>query len=308
MLLATDLDGTFLGGSIAQKQQLYQLIRNNPDIKLVFVTGRGLETVLPLIHDPAIPNPDFIIADVGATVIDGTDLRPMIPIQGTFEESWPGKFAVKQKLTGVSGLLPQEVPQQRRCSFYYDETTDIAAVRSVADELGCDLLTSAGKYLDILPKGVNKGTTLQKLLHHIGFPEHQVLVAGDTFNDHALFTTGYKGVAVGASEQRLLDAVQQLPNVHVSDRPGAGGILDAIFYFPEFGAYQDSHETTSVPAGDDSKQLLMVYHRLPFDTEIRDGKPRRIPPRSPNGIIPSLLVSFQTAGPASGSGKKPPTS
>ena len=35
MLLATDLDGTFLGGSFEQRQQLYQLIAAHPDIDLM---------------------------------------------------------------------------------------------------------------------------------------------------------------------------------------------------------------------------------------------------------------------------------
>ena len=37
----------------------------------------------------------------------------------------------------------------------------------------------------------------------------------------------------------------------------------------------------------------MVYHRLPFDKEIINGEERRIPPKSPNGIIPSLLGFFE---------------
>ena len=41
MLLATDLDGTFLGGKSLHKQLLYQFIRDQQDIRLVFVTGRG---------------------------------------------------------------------------------------------------------------------------------------------------------------------------------------------------------------------------------------------------------------------------
>src|SRR5690606_30962609 len=92
MLLATDLDGTFLGGTTEKKQILYQLIRNHPDIDLVFVTGRGIETVLPLLHDPSIPTPDYIIADVGATVVDGSTLLSVASIQSGIERRWPGQF------------------------------------------------------------------------------------------------------------------------------------------------------------------------------------------------------------------------
>ena len=296
MLLATDLDGTFLGGTAETRQTLYQLFRNHPDIDLVFVTGRGIETVLPLLHDPSIPTPDYIIADVGATVVDGNTLLPVSSIQSGIERRWPGQFVVRNKLAAVKGLSPQEVPQQRRCSFYYDESTDLAEIERLAEELHCDVLTSAGKYLDILPKAVNKGSTLIKLITHLGISEDEVLVAGDTYNDYSLFKTGYYGVAVGESEPRLLAAVQQLPNVYAADEPGAGGILEAIEHFETFREYHSDPAAPTIPDAT-SKQLLMVYHRLPFDIELENGKPKRIPPRSPNGIIPSLLGFFSNGRP-----------
>ena len=44
MLLATDLDGTFLAGDPDSRLKLYQLVVSHPEIQLVFVTGRGLES------------------------------------------------------------------------------------------------------------------------------------------------------------------------------------------------------------------------------------------------------------------------
>src|SRR5690606_11195017 len=151
MLLATDLDGTFLGGKRVDRLKLYRLIRQNKDIQLAFVTGRGVETVLPLLSDPIVPRPQYIIADVGATVIDGHNLEPIEPIQSHIEGKWPGIFTFRQALGGIPGLEFQEVPQQRRCSFYYDETTDIDAVKRIAAQYDCSVLLSAGRYLDILP-------------------------------------------------------------------------------------------------------------------------------------------------------------
>lgn len=296
MLLATDLDGTFLGGTTEKRQILYQLIRNHPDIDLVFVTGRGIETVLPLLHDPLVPTPDYIIADVGATVVDGRSLLPLASIQSEIERQWPGQFTIRKKLATVKGLTPQEVPQQRRCSFYYDEKTDIREIERIASALHCDLLTSAGKYLDILPKAVNKGTTLKKLITQLGIGKDNVLVAGDTYNDYALFETGYQGVAVGDSEPRLLAAVEQWPHVYAATEPGAGGILEAMAHFETFRRYLSDQDEPKADAAD-SKQLLMVYHRLPFDIEMDGGRPKRIPPRSPNGIIPSLLGFFSNGRP-----------
>src|SRR6188768_4111586 len=117
MILATDLDGTFLGGKSLHKQQLYRLIRKENDIRLIFVTGRGLETVIPLLNDPIIPNPDFIICDVGATIVNGHTLEAIEPLQHEIEKKWPGHFRIKEAIKEIAGLEYQEVPQQRRCSF-----------------------------------------------------------------------------------------------------------------------------------------------------------------------------------------------
>src|SRR5690606_10110461 len=107
--------------SSTKKHQLYSLIKRRSDVKLVFVTGRGIESVLPLLHDPIIPIPDYIVSDVGATIVDGHTLEPVVAIQSDIERLWPDEHLLKQRLAGIPGLLPQEVPQQRRCSFYYDD-------------------------------------------------------------------------------------------------------------------------------------------------------------------------------------------
>ena len=297
MLLATDLDGTFLGGSSTKKHQLYSLIKRRSDVKLVFVTGRGIESVLPLLHDPIIPIPDYIVSDVGATIVDGHTLEPVVAIQSDIERLWPDEHLLKQRLAGIPGLLPQEVPQQRRCSFYYDDDVDLAAIKEIADGYQCDVLLSAGKYLDILPGGVNKGTTLIRLIQLIGFSENMVLVAGDTYNDYSLFETGYKGVAVGRSEPALIEAVEKMTNVYQATKEGTGGILEAMKHFKCFHDYHPAQEKKVAKKNLNNKQLLMVYHRLPFDIVLSQGKPKRIPPRSPNGIIPSLLGFFSNRRP-----------
>lgn len=297
MLLATDLDGTFLGGSASKRRKLYRLIKNHSDFKLVFVTGRGIETVLPLLHDPTIPIPHYIISDVGATVVDGRTREPLAAIQSEIEQRWPDEHLLKQQLSTIPGIQPQEVPQQRRCSFYYDEHVDLQTVHEIASRHQCDVLLSAGKYLDILPGGVNKGTTLKKLIQAIGFPEDQVLVAGDTYNDYSLFETGYSGVAVGKSEPALLAAVDHMDHVFQATKEGAGGILEAIQHFEPFRGYYPVREKEVTKKEISNKQLLMVYHRLPFDIITENGKPKRVPPRSPNGIIPSLLGFFDTGRP-----------
>jgi len=237
MLLATDLDGTFLAGSPIQKYQLYQLIFNNPGISLVFVTGRGLHTVLPLLSDITIPTPAYIICDVGATIVNGHTLQPVKKLQEEIESGWPGHNRVMQALDDLKELEYQDVPQQRRCSFFTEDETVITEVKIRMKTLNCDVIYSRDRFLDILPKNVNKGSSLSKLVNLLDISPEEVLVAGDTLNDLSLYQCGYNGVVVGNSEEKLKLMTARMPQTFLANAEGAGGILEAFDFFQSHSLY-----------------------------------------------------------------------
>ncbi|PWV51695.1 glucosylglycerol-phosphate synthase [Chitinophaga sp. S165] len=294
MLLATDLDGTFLGGKSIHKQQLYRLISQNRDVLLVFVTGRGLESVIPLLNDPIIPNPDYIICDVGATIVDGNTLEPIDSLQAGIEKNWPGRLKVIETLKNVPGLTYQEVPQQRRCSFFVEEPDIVETVAGLVADLDCEVIYSAGKYLDVIPRGVNKGSSLTELVSYLGVDASDVLAAGDTLNDLAMYNCGFKGVVVGNAEAKLVEATAGLKDILYADTAGAGGILEAIIHFPEFSGSIGKNLSHAVQADNNvsNPQIVMMYHRFPYEKVTIDGKVERVPPSSPNGILPTLQSFF----------------
>src|SRR3990167_6188263 len=121
LILATDLDGTFLppegngGGS-----DLYKLIRDNPGkIVLIFVTGRAYESILSLLDDPSVPVPDYIIADVGATILkrQGDTFSPVMPLQQEIAEKWPGHGPFLGGGGWLGGGQRKEPPQDRLFFF-----------------------------------------------------------------------------------------------------------------------------------------------------------------------------------------------
>ncbi|MBN7132885.1 glucosylglycerol-phosphate synthase [Ectopseudomonas oleovorans] len=299
MLLATDLDGTFLAGDPEDRLSLYQTIAAHPEIKLAYVTGRSLEAVLPLLADPTLPQPDYIIADVGATLVHGDSLQPIQPLQSVVDARWPGETQVASAIEPF-GLERQDVPQARRCSYFC--TPEQAAnpqLRKVADDLGCDLLYSAELYLDFLPKGVNKGSSLQALADWLELDHDQVLAAGDTLNDLSMLSASFHGVCVGQSESALLDATRSHSRTLHASRPGCGGILEAFAHFGFLGEHGIAAERRQA-AQPGKAELVMVYHRLPYE-EYRNaaGKLQRRRPTSPNGIIPTLLSFFGDGRPGS---------
>jgi len=294
LILATDIDGTFLfpTGTTGQAD-LYKVIKDHSDeIILIFVTGRAFESILPLLDNPTLPTPDYVIADVGATVLKNDDQTfvPVMPLQRDIAHKWPCHEALLEKLNGIKDLHLQEVPQERRCSFYYDNPKVLPQAHKIARDLGLSIIASADKYLDFLPKGVSKGSSLRKLLRHEGLPEEAVLVAGDTLNDLSLMQTGYRGCVVGNGEPALKKAAAQEKNVYQAAAVGPDGILEAV-HFHGFGkALGFSSHASPVTYG--KADLLMVYHRQPFDEYKRGTRILRRKPKSPNGIIPTLLGFF----------------
>ncbi|WP_421865248.1 glucosylglycerol-phosphate synthase [Marinobacter adhaerens] len=291
MLLATDLDGTFLAGDPDNRLKLYRLVAAHPEIDLVFVTGRGLESVLPLLSDPTIPQPDYIICDVGCTVVHGETQQAIQPLQGEIDELWPGEQMIEDALLPFDGLQRQEVPQERRVSYFCDG--DVVTDEMVAriEALSCNALFSNHKYLDILPRGVNKGRTLSRLVKHLNVDPESVLVAGDTLNDLSMYEHGFKGVCVGESEPGLLDATMHKARVLHAGATGCGGILEAFEHFGYLGHLGIEAEAPDYMNRGKS-DLVIVYHRLPYEEVVENGELIRRRPKSPNGIIPTLLSFF----------------
>lgn len=293
MILATDLDGTFLGGKSLHKQQLYRLIRKDTSITLVFVTGRGLETVIPLLNDPIMPNPDYIICDVGATIVNGHTLEAVEPLQNDIEKNWPGVLKIQECLKDLPELHYQEVPQQRRCSFYVEREAILEEVKRRVAQIDCEVVYSAGKFLDILPKDTNKGTSLLKLVGYLEADTDDVLVAGDTLNDLAMYQCGFKGVVVGNAEPKLQEATRLLPDVYQAKRAGAGGILESIRNFERLAHYFERFDKQLIqPEQNESPQLVMLYHRFPYEIKEINGQVERVAPKSPNGILPTVQGYF----------------
>jgi len=230
MVLATDLDGTFLGGSLQHRRSLYGWLRRQSDVQLIFVTGRDPAFIADLCRDQAVPAPDFVIGDVGTTIarFDAGRVHPLADLEAPIVQAWHGlAFEVQARLAPVAGLRLQDTPFRHRLSYDYDSRFNRAAL-SVLDGLAVDIIVSHGCFVDVLPRGVSKGPSLLRLIAHLGLEAERVLVAGDTLNDLSMFETGLHGALVGGSEAELLAATAHLPRAHRCRQTGAGGIIEAI--------------------------------------------------------------------------------
>ncbi|UZJ32858.1 HAD family hydrolase [Streptomyces endophytica] len=108
-VLVTDLDGTLLGGDRADRGRLRAALERHPEVTVVFATGRSLTSVERILdRDPLVPRPRWIIADVGASVIDGSDRSRVDVVQNQLREGWPGHRRVRERMARFPELEYQE--------------------------------------------------------------------------------------------------------------------------------------------------------------------------------------------------------
>lgn len=231
-VLATDLDGTFLGGTAEDRAALYRAIDASRDrMGLVFVTGRDPGFIEGLCADGFVPTPDFVVGDVGTTIaaVDGGRVVPMADLEAPIATAWDNRGDdVRSALSAARGLTLQPTAFRYRVSYDFDAEAYDGMAERVVTEMGLDHIISAGIYFDVLPKGVSKGPSLVRLVDHLGLDRARVLVAGDTLNDWSMFETGLPAVAVGGSEPALVERVQGLPHALLARAVGAAGIAEAI--------------------------------------------------------------------------------
>ncbi|MFI1582872.1 trehalose-6-phosphate synthase [Embleya sp. NPDC020630] len=275
-VLVTDLDGTLLGGTDGERLRLRRVLSRHPEITVVFATGRALPSVRRVLDDPLVPRPRWIVADVGATVADGTDLSPVADLQSRLREGWPGAARVRAALSGFPTLAYQEgVAQQGRCSFELPPEDLTGELTRAVGALGCSWAYSADRYFDVLPPGAGKGAAVRALARRHGWAWDDVLVAGDSLNDLSMFEIGAHGVVVAGSEPGLDRALAGDEKVYRAEQHGAAGILAALAHL---GWTEPGHA------------VVVGYHRPPREWTSTGWRP----PASPNGILPTLCAVLGT--------------
>jgi glucosylglycerol-phosphate synthase len=232
LTLATDLDGTFAHGSPAVRHALIQALTDAPDTCLLYVTGRSTEAWQHLATAAGLPTPDVAITDVGTEVADGRTGTPLAAFDHPIAD-WPGRGEVRGRLADLP-LVEQPLAARWRVSYEFQNgyaADVVATARQRLLDLAVDVLPSADTYLDILPRGINKGTTLLRVLAHLGRPHERVVVAGDSLNDLALFESGLKGIVVGNAEPGLRTAVAGLTGLYFAAAEGVEGIVEGLNHF-----------------------------------------------------------------------------
>ena len=266
LLLCTDMDRTLIPNGMQDEakdaRQSFAEFCSNPEVVLVYVTGRHLELMQKAIEEYDLPQPDYAITDVGTRIYHQQkgEWHIMVEWDDAIHPPWTHitDEQVFALLTGIDGLKPQEPEKQNihKISFYadiekLDETHCLATVATRLAPL--DVLTnliwsidetSQTGLLDILPPDANKLCAIEFLQQFLKCEDKAVVFAGDSGNDLQVLASPIQSILVAnATEEVKQQALElaihngnqqqfyQAENLTDNDGNYSAGILQGVFHY-----------------------------------------------------------------------------
>lgn len=262
ILLATDLDRTLLPNGDHPESPLarsrFRQFVTRPEVKLVYVTGRHRELVIAAMAEYDLPQPHFVIADVGTSLyeIRGSDWFLAEDWHQALVSDWGActHAQLAAALAGLNGLRLQEAAKQRalKLSYYTDRLSDptelLAQVRERLAATGAnthmiwsiDETTDTG-LLDVIPAGAGKLPALEYLRKHLGIALDHTVFAGDSGNDMDVLVSDIPSVLVANADEAVrAEAVKRCDSrtLYLARGGLAGmnghysaGILEGVIHF-----------------------------------------------------------------------------
>lgn len=274
-VLAVDLDGTFLP---LDETDLHRAAMDRlgghfvgPHRCLVYVTGRHYASVREVMKRHRTPLPHRIICDVGTSIYrpNGShDYKEAMAYRRHLDELTRALPLVdlKESLQSLHGLREQEPEKQgpHKLSYYTHEEAladRVAAIEAVIADRHApySVLGSVDPFnhnglIDVLPRGVDKAYGLRWLAKSEGFSLDETIFAGDSGNDLAALTAGFRAVLVGnASDAVKTQARQRMEELgcgallYIAHEDSTRGVLEGCEHFGVRWEYGDSQCLGTLP-------------------------------------------------------------
>jgi HAD superfamily hydrolase (TIGR01484 family) len=238
--LVSDLDGTWLPsvGDASDLRALEAFVAAEPGIVLTFATGRSLPSALTVLSALNCALPRHLVTDVGTTIHcrdDGGRWDEDADYARWVDARWDQETAERLALGALPpGVRPQgNVPVRRRLALETREGMDLRQARQeLALSLGrvglvADILASNRRCLDVLPKGVHKGTAIEHLRRKESLPT-PLVVCGDSENDLGMLEGADLAVLMADSPLPLDWLGFEERRAVRAAAPGPRGILEVL--------------------------------------------------------------------------------
>ena len=232
LLLCTDLDRTLLPNGpqpeSAGARSQFAALAADSRLVLAYVTGRDRQLVQEAVTAYQLPQPNFVIGDVGTTIYriepDGNWRADQV-WETKIGADWNGRSNndLQLLLTDIPDLRLQEQSKQNRhkLSYYLALDADQDAIaRDVMERLqtaavqarvvwSIDEQAAIGLF-DILPDSASKYHAVAMLQQLQGFTDSNTVFSGDSGNDMEVLTSSIPAILVANSDREVQREALQL--------------------------------------------------------------------------------------------------
>jgi mannosylfructose-6-phosphate phosphatase len=245
-LVACDLDGTLLGDEDAARRfrRAWESIAPDEKPHLVFNSGRLVEDMEVQLLASALPRPQFIIGGVG-TMLKDVRRDDLIPEFSVAMKRGFDRHRIEEILGKDAGPVkqPEDFQQGLKSSWYLRDADEarIAAIEEKLKRAGQNirLVYSSDRDLDVLPMPAGKGNALAWLANFLKVENREIVVAGDTGNDLAMFELeDVRGIAVANALPELKAVAADNDTIYQAAAPMADGVIEGLNYWGLFSGVQ----------------------------------------------------------------------
>ncbi|UCB55731.1 MAG: HAD-IIB family hydrolase [Thiotrichales bacterium] len=231
LLLCTDLDRTLLPNGpepeSAEARDRFSQLATEAGVVLVYVTGRDQALVMDAIEEYQLPQPDFVIADVGSTIyqIKQAEWHGWDNWEQEIAGDWQGRShdEVHALFAELPSLTLQEQAKQKRYKLSYyvpleaDHQTLMSNMHTVLldHHISANLIWSIDELadtglLDVLPASASKRHAIEYLMQQLDFGLSNTIFAGDSGNDMAVLTSPIRSVLVANASDEVRHEARQM--------------------------------------------------------------------------------------------------
>lgn len=266
-ILATDLDGTLIPitplpmseqqSSLTERAALavFRRLCDAGKLEIIFVTGRHPRSVIGAIGDEGLPMPQWILCDVGTTILHRVDDQPYHPVEAYVNhlDAIVGNFTTQHLRSCIiehADLTAQEDEKQGRhkLSYYCDSSKledHIARINTQIQRSGAPYRVTSSidpfngdGLIDLLPFGTDKASALHWWAQYRSASLDQIVFAGDSGNDFAALTSPLRSILVGNADRKLAERVvahhhrqNTLDRIYLATAHATAGVLEGCIRY-----------------------------------------------------------------------------